>query len=462
MKTCMLCIMVLFSVFFVNEAFADPLPTLVIGTSVTGTSFSGDGSGLTNVNAATLGGNNSSYFSPASHNHDSRYSLLGHNHNSSYVQIGASGSITSGMLSTGAVSLSNIGQNGCSGDQIMRWNGSAWICSGDFRGYANVVIVAKYGGDYTDPWAAMEAYEGWCDLPSATNPCLLKIMPGVYDIGTFSVWMQNYIDIEGSGELVTKILGHIDSASSGVVHGAAAELRFLTIENTGGGSHATAIYNDRSASYPTSNPRITHVTAYAHDGTDYSTAIYNTNNSNPVMTNVTATASGGTECYGVFNQSSSGSMTNVTAKADSGTTNYGVRNQNITSSMPPMTMTNVTATASGGTEDNFGVANDTAKTTMTNVTALATLGTKGNTGIVNGGSTVTMNNIIATAQWGGFPGQTPAHLQWSCQPRLHSDHDKRYSHRYGISDIFIRCLQLVCWNSRDQPFSAQRVSEYYL
>ena len=45
------------------------------------------------------------------------------------------------------------------------------------------------------------------------------------------------------------------------------------------------------------------------------------------MTDVTATATGGTNSYGVCNRSSSSpSMTDVTATATGGTNSYGVRN----------------------------------------------------------------------------------------------------------------------------------------
>ena len=42
---------------------------------------------------------------------------------------------------------------------------------------------------------------------SSTNPCLIKIEPGIYDIGSKSLQMKPYLDIEGSGELVTTITG---------------------------------------------------------------------------------------------------------------------------------------------------------------------------------------------------------------------------------------------------------------
>ena len=53
----------------------------------------------------------------------------------------------------------------------------------------------------------------------------------------------------------------------------------------------------------------------------------NQTSSFPILTNVTATASGGTSNYGMNNTTSSApTLTNVTATASGGTINYGMRN----------------------------------------------------------------------------------------------------------------------------------------
>jgi hypothetical protein len=73
--------------------------------------------------------------------------------------------------------------------------------------------------------------------PSAADPWLLKIEPGIYDIGATSLQMRSWVDIEGSGVGVTTIRGNVSPGSdfqNGTVNGANdAELRLLTVEASG-------------------------------------------------------------------------------------------------------------------------------------------------------------------------------------------------------------------------------------
>ena len=88
------------------------------------------------------------------------------------------------------------------------------VVSGGYIGNApvlaqsrKVAIVDKSGLHYPDPVAAMDDIATWCGVPSETNLCLIRIMPGIYDLGTRRLNMQRYVDVEGSGENTTKILG---------------------------------------------------------------------------------------------------------------------------------------------------------------------------------------------------------------------------------------------------------------
>jgi len=229
---------------------------------------------------------------------------------------------------------------------------------------SNTLIVAKSGGDFNTITAALNSITS----ASEANRYLVKVMPGVY---TETVAMKQYVDIEGSGELATKITYTGNAGTYGTLRGANnAELRFLTVANTGGGAAYAIAISNNSAS-----PRLTHITASASGATD-NLGVYN-NTGSPVMTNVTASASGGTNCHGVYNLSGSPVMTNVSASGTGGTFARGV----YTSASSPV-MTNVTASASGGTTLNIGIdITSSSSPTMTNVIASASGG--GNTRAVN-------------------------------------------------------------------------------
>jgi hypothetical protein len=201
--------------------------------------------------------------------------------------------------------------------------GASIVIGGNTTDIGTIIIVSPKAGD--TPVTAGTALLNTLDAiedNSATNPYLIKVGPGIYDIGVTSLQMKEYVDIEGSGEKTTKITGAVINSgfppTNGTVNGAShAELRFLTVENTGVGLVTVALLNSSAS------PSIVHVTANASRGTN-SYGVFNTYSS-PVMTNVTASASGETVNYGVYNTlSSSPVMTNVTASGSGGTIGWGV------------------------------------------------------------------------------------------------------------------------------------------
>ena len=165
--------------------------------------------------------------------------------------------------------------------------GGSIVIGGNYTDIGTIVIVSPKPGD-TPQANGTALLNNLAEITAdVNNPYLIKLGPGIYDIGTSSLQMKQYVDMEGSGENTTIITGHIDSYTSGVVQGASnAEIRFLTVRNTGGGSYAIAIYNTSAS------PKITNVTASASGGRCNNYGVYN-NSSSPTMTNVTASASGG-------------------------------------------------------------------------------------------------------------------------------------------------------------------------
>ncbi len=159
---------------------------------------------------------------------------------------------------------------------------------------------------------------------SSSNPYLIKLEPGVYDLGSSSLNMKPFIDVEGSGEksttIISSITGHLPNYPT--VNGANdSEIRFLRIENTGTGTYSVAFRNYSESS------TVSHVTAVA-SGATYNHAISNYLGA-PVYRDVTAFASGSsTANRALYIHSSSPVMVDVTAVASGGTNNYGVYNAN--------------------------------------------------------------------------------------------------------------------------------------
>jgi hypothetical protein len=195
--------------------------------------------------------------------------------------------------------------------------------------YERTVVVSPVGTDTENGTALLDAISSITDA-SASKPYLIHIEPATYDLGDRSLSMKQWVDVEGSGELNTVITSGVDGGLCGnhlgTVNGADnAEMRFLTVRNTGPFCSTTISNNSAS-------PRLTHLTAETTGESapgSLRAVVFNASNSSPTMTNVTATASGGSFSYGVFNSNSNPTMTDVTATASGGSSaNYGVWNQN--------------------------------------------------------------------------------------------------------------------------------------
>lgn len=144
---------------------------------------------------------------------------------------------------------------------------------------------------------------------------LVKVLPGVY---SERVTMKPCVDIEGSGELSTRITaGGGSTSGSATLQGASdAEIRELTVENTGGDILSLAIYNNGVS------PRLRQVTVSAAGGTEETTGILLNFSQIPIiMTDVTVLASGSgvsRMVYGVNSVATGTTMTYATVSASGG------------------------------------------------------------------------------------------------------------------------------------------------
>ncbi|NTV13794.1 MAG: hypothetical protein HGA96_07705 [Desulfobulbaceae bacterium] len=157
--------------------------------------------------------------------------------------------------------------------------------------YSNVIVVAKGGGDFTDPVAAISSITN----SSATNPYLVKIMPGIYSIGATNLNVPPGVDIQGSGPAVTKITGNNTAGAYGVIalqnnHG--LTISDLSIENTGGGANAVALSVGGSSPANSGGVTIDNVKLYAsNSASNY--GLYCMNSSEFIVKNSNITAHSG-------------------------------------------------------------------------------------------------------------------------------------------------------------------------
>jgi hypothetical protein len=195
--------------------------------------------------------------------------------------------------------------------------------------YARTVVVGPVGTAAQNGAVLLGAMSSITNA-SETNRFLLKVEPGLYELGAIPLQMKPFVDIEGSGELATRItaVGGVDEAEGSTLHGADdSELRFLTVENTGGASlaFAIAIYNSAA------ELQMTHVTAEAvGNGADAAYGVFN-NASAPTLIDSAAAASGATTNAGIRNAAVGGSFEiTIDNSRISGTTNSIVNDAEFT------------------------------------------------------------------------------------------------------------------------------------
>jgi hypothetical protein len=327
-------------------------------------------------------------------------------------------SISGNTEVTGDLSLTGAGKG------IVFPDASKQTSAGQKR-YVSTVVISPAATEAESGTALRNAIEAIVDA-TETTPYLVKIEPGIYDIGTSALQMKPYVDVEGSGETVTKILGTVagsDPTTGVVVTADQMELRFLTVENDSRGAHVIAIYNG------TGSPKLIHVTAliraplvmlseefiknkapagptsYVYGiynnavsaelrnvtvdvaGTNYAYGVYNKDSGNNLTMNlVNMRVIFASYCYGIFNYNSSPTITGTSSVASTGTNCYSIFNS---SSSAPF-LFNVIARGGGDCTNSYGIYNNNSGPVLVNVVADATGGTSLSRGMHNTGSTNTI------------------------------------------------------------------------
>ncbi len=91
--------------------------------------------------------------------------------------------------------------------------------------YGGYAVVATSGGQYASPIAAITDLADWCGTPSVSNQCLIKIMPGSYDLGGAMLTLPSFVSMSGSGQTSTKL------SKGNIALSGTNDLTNITLEN---------------------------------------------------------------------------------------------------------------------------------------------------------------------------------------------------------------------------------------
>lgn len=155
--------------------------------------------------------------------------------------------------------------------------------------YSRTRVVHPVGTSAQNGTALKNALAG-ITTATSTDPWLLKIEPGTYDVGSVPLTLKANVDVEGSGQGVTTITGAggcVGDESRTVEAAVAVAMRELTVANSGGCNYASAIRGDLNAL------RLRAVTASASGGTIESRGIVLATTHHARLLDVNAEANGG-------------------------------------------------------------------------------------------------------------------------------------------------------------------------
>ncbi|MEM6796607.1 MAG: hypothetical protein AAF725_21730 [Acidobacteriota bacterium] len=106
--------------------------------------------------------------------------------------------------------------------------------------FTRTVIVNNTGTDAANGAALLAALSGLSPAPSATNPWLIKLEGGVYDVGTTPVMLPEFVNLQGSGIHASTLRGSVQPPGGLLMGGLVrpssnVEIRDLTIQCLSGG-----------------------------------------------------------------------------------------------------------------------------------------------------------------------------------------------------------------------------------
>lgn len=246
--------------------------------------------------------------------------------------------------------------------------------------FIRTIVVSAAGTDSENGTALKAAVDGISDA-SASKPYLVFIEPGTYDLGTSSLTMQEYVDIEGSGEGVTTIKSATFLSSTGVIIGADnTELRNLTIDGDSVGSFMIGYYLTAGA------PVISDVTCTATGGSIGSTC-FDIQGGSPILRHISIDmddSSGGVQKPVHLASGASASLIKSSIRSVNAANSWGMSNSGGTANVYDSTFV---VTGTGGPKGFYG----TSGTYNIYNTSLDVSGGSGRSGVYITGGTMTVN-----------------------------------------------------------------------
>lgn len=198
---------------------------------------------------------------------------------------------------------------------------------------ANTAHVAISGGDYASPVNALNDIATWCGTPSANNPCLVKLAPGTYDVGSTAVVLPAHVGLRGAGQKLSTITGTVTSSGLLRLAGDNTTLADLTVVNDANAANISAVTIGKNASgsnVNVKNWRLNNLRAEANNGTTSTSSVFfpfGIDCSSGAMYNVFATAVANTgNARGIEFGCGTGSISgsDIMATTSGGTTRIGL------------------------------------------------------------------------------------------------------------------------------------------
>ncbi|MDJ0610979.1 MAG: hypothetical protein QNJ67_18540 [Kiloniellales bacterium] len=148
------------------------------------------------------------------------------------------------------------------------------------------------------------------------NRYTVVLEPGTYDCGATSIQMKPFVDLAGSGQDTTEVIGNpVNKTTSflGVVMAASnAELTSLTVRNIGTARRVSAIHSENT------NARLSNLAAEALDSGENQSIAISIRGGTPTLLNVTARAhspQGLADARAIYTTNANATLINVKASA---------------------------------------------------------------------------------------------------------------------------------------------------